>query len=240
MLKLKSTRRHPWLNAIRMLGVRKGRLHIRGSSHKPPVAFADYCRIFSVIAAIVEEESVPHHACNLFASIGAHILRQHYRLPAFAVSGAAFFKVSSDFDVLAFAEHSNGRVFASLEGFHSWIQCKGYMIDLLASLFPENVAERDMRVDVPRRAFMKPLTQALSRLPEQNDPEGAYTLLPDHACQVNLEQTMNRPLVSDLHTITATWFRRPPKSMDSELAIRDNRGKIIIKKRKDIGVRGFW
>ena len=222
-----------------MLRVSKGDC-IRGSAQKPPIAFADYCRIFSVIAAVVEEQSDPHHACNLFASIGAHILRQHYRLPAVVVSGAAFFKVSSDFDVLAFAEHSDGEVFASLEGFHSWIQCKGYMIDLLAPLFPENLAERDMRVNVPRRAFMKPLAQALVRLPEQNDPEGAFTLIPDDVCQSNLEQTMIRPLARDLHTISATWFRRPPKSIDSEFAIRDNHGKVIVKKRKDIGIRGFW
>ena len=97
-----------------------------------------------------------------------------------------------------------------------------------------------MRVDVSRCAFIKPLSQALSRLLEQNDPKGAFTLIPDDVCQANLEQTMNRPLAGDLHTISAAWFRRPPKSIGSEFAIQDNRGKVVIKKRKDIGVKGLW
>lgn len=194
----------------------------------------------SVISAVIENESVPHHACNLFASIGAHLLRQHYRLQARAVSGAAFFKLTSNHDVLAFAENDNGRIFASLRGFHSWIECKDYMIDFLAPLFPENVAERDLNVHIGKHVFMKPLSQMLTGLPKEGDPKGAFFLIPDQTCQTNMEETMSKPLAVDLHNISAEWFCKPPKKIDSELSIRDNRGKVITKKRKDTGIQGFW
>jgi hypothetical protein len=189
---------------------------------------------------VIEEESVPHHACNLFAMIAAHILREHYRLPVQAVSGAAFFVLSPELDALAFAEHANGRIFAGLDGFHSWIECKGYVIDLLAPLFPENVAEMNPLAEVPRRAFMKPLSEMVSRLPLKGDPEGTFFLAPDGVCQANMEQTFRMPIADDLRKVCTTWYQRPPKKIDTEFFINDNRGKVITLKRKDIGIRGFW
>jgi hypothetical protein len=189
---------------------------------------------------VIEEESVRHHACNLFAMIGAQILREHYRLPALAVSGAAFFVISPELDALAFAEHANGRIFAGLDGFHSWIECKGYVIDLLAPLFPENMAEMNPLAEVPRRAFMKPLSAMASHLPLKGDPEGTFFLIPDEMCQANMQQTFQRPIADDLLNVCTTWYRRPPKKIDSEFFIKDNLGKVLTLKRKDIGIRGFW
>jgi hypothetical protein len=189
---------------------------------------------------VIEEESVVHHACNFFAMTGAHILREHYRLPAIAVSGAAFFSLNPELYPLAFAEHANGRVFAGLDGFHSWIECRGYVIDLLAPLFSENLAEMNQLTEVPRRAFIKPLSDMASRLPQRGDPEGTFFLIPDEECQANMERTHRKPMAGDLQTVCSTWYQRPPKKMDTEFYIKDNRGKVMTLRRKDIGISGFW
>lgn len=157
-----------------------------------------------------------------------------------AASGAAFFSLGPELDTLAFAEHTDARVSAGLDGFHSWIECKGYVIDLLAPLFPEIVAEGNQLGEVPRRAFIKPLSDTASGLPQKGDPAGTFFLIPDEGCQANMERTLQRPMAGDLQTVCSTWYRRLPKRMDTEFSIKDDRGKITTLKRKDIGIRGFW
>jgi hypothetical protein len=193
------------------------------------------------MSCVIEEHSVLHHACNLFAMIGAHLLQEHYRLAAKAVSGAAVYCLSPELNPLAFAKNVDGRLAAGLDGFHSWVECKGVAIDFLAPLFPENVAELDSQAEVPRRAFMKHLSLMSSTLPQKGDAEGTFLLIPDEACEANRVEAFYRtPLAGDLQAICGKWYRRPPKKMDSELLISDNRGEVTKLKRKDIGIRGFW
>jgi GH43 family beta-xylosidase len=121
--------------------------------------------------------------------IGAHILREHYRLSANAVSGAAFYCLSPELNPVAFAEYKNGQIGAGLNSFHSWIECKEYVIDFLAPLFPENIAELDEQAEVPRHAFMKPLSSMADRLPTKGEPVGTFFLIPDEVCQANMIRT---------------------------------------------------
>lgn len=173
--------------------------------------------------------------------IGAHILREHYRLEANAVSGAAIYCLSPVLNPLAFAKCEDGRLVAGLDAFHSWIECKGYAIDFLAPLFPENIAEIDDRAVVPKRAFMKPMSLMPSSLPQKGDAEGTFLLIPDEVCQANMIQSFYRMhLAGDLQAVCSTWYRRPPKKMDTELLIRDDQGQVTKLKRRDIAIRGLW
>jgi hypothetical protein len=190
---------------------------------------------------VIGEECVVHHACNLFAMMGTHILQEHYRLEARAVSGAAIYCLRPELNPLAFATVVDGRLAARLDGFHSWVECRGFVIDFLAPLFPENVAEIDSQAEVPRRAFMKPLSLMSSTLPQKGDAEGSFLLIPDEACEANRVENFYRTrLPGDLQSICNKWYRRPPKRMDTEIFIKDHQGKITTLKRKDIGIRGFW
>ena len=96
-----------------------------------------------MISCVIEEHTDLHHGCIMYAMIGSHILREHYRLDAIPASGAAIYCVSSELNPIAFAKAVDGRIVPNLDGFHSWIECKEYVIDLMAPLFPENVAEFD-------------------------------------------------------------------------------------------------
>ena len=79
-----------------------------------------------------------------------------------------------------------------------------------------------------------------STLPQKGDAEGSFLLIPDEACEANMVETFYRtPLSADLQTICSTWYRRPPKQMDTELLIRDDRREVTKLKRRDIGIRGF-
>jgi Protein of unknown function (DUF2026) len=173
--------------------------------------------------------------------IGAHLLREHHRLPAVPVSGAAFYSLVDGLDPLAFAEQRNGRVGAGLDGFHSWIGCKDFVIDFSAPLFRENVAELNPNADIPRRAFIKPLSLMSERLPQKGDREGTFLLIPDETCTANMVNTFHtHHLSTDLQAICTAWYRRPPKKMEMSPGIRDQHGKMTFPKRKDIGIRGFW
>jgi hypothetical protein len=182
-----------------------------------------------------------HKACNVFAMIGASLLREHYRLPALPVSGAAFYCLGGNLTPLAFAEYKDGSLGAGFDGFHSWIECKGYAIDFSAPLFPENVAEIDPHAEVPRRAFIKPLSLMSETLPGKGNPAGTFLLIPDEVCIANMVDTFHTGHVStDLQAICNAWYRRPPKTMETAPAIRDQHGKETVLRRKDIGIRGLW
>jgi Protein of unknown function (DUF2026) len=173
--------------------------------------------------------------------IGAHILREHYRLKAKPMSGAAIYCVSQDLNPLAFATNVDGRPAAGLDGFHSWIECKDYAIDFMSPLFAENVAEIDTQAQVPRRSFMKPVSLMSSKLPQKGDIEGTFLPIPDENCEKKMIETFFRtPTSGDLRKICNTWYRRPPKKMDMELMIRDDRGEITRLRRRDAGIRGSW
>ncbi|SEG71111.1 Protein of unknown function [Bryocella elongata] len=190
---------------------------------------------------MLEEHCDLPHACNLFTMLGAYILREHYRLKAEPVSGAAFFCLSPDLEPLAFAERRGGSIQAGLDGFHSWIECKGYAIDFLSPLFPDNVAEIDPSITIPRRAFIRSLASMSLSLPARGDAAGTFLLIPDEVCQTNMFKTfLERPMLTDLSRICTTWYQRPPKKIQSEFQIRDDRGKVTTLRRKDIGIRGLW
>jgi hypothetical protein len=142
---------------------------------------------------------------------------------------------------IAFGTIVDGQFTAALDGFHAWIECKGYAIDFLTRLFPENVAEIDHKVETPRRAFMKSLSLISTRVPQRGDTEGTFLLIQDEVCEANMIQSSYRtPLPCDLQAISSNWYRRPPKKMDIEQPIKDGLGRVTCLKRENIAIEGFW
>ena len=216
-------------------------LLIKSSVERPPIPFADYCRIFSVISSVVEDHTDVHHACICFAMIGAHLLREHYGLQANAVSGAAAYALGRNLRILTFGRIVDGCLVAGLDNFHCWIECKGHVIDFLAPLFPENVAECDSNAEVPRRVFMKPLSRISPTLLQAGSIEGAFQVISDGACEENMVKSFHRtPVAGDLQEICNSWYRRPPKKMTAELSIQDDLARIKRLRLKSMEIKGFW
>ncbi len=49
-----------------------------------------------------------------------------------------------------------------------------------------------------------------------------------------------KPASADLEKICLTWYRRPPKRMDAEFAMQDDRGNITPLKLQGPEIEGFW
>jgi Protein of unknown function (DUF2026) len=161
----------------------KERNVIKTPAQRPPIAFADYCRICNVIFTVIEDHTDPHHACICFAMMGAHLLREHYKLNAIAVSGAAAYALGQQYKVLTFGRIENGRLVAASDAFHCWVECKGYVLDFLAPLFPDNLAEdRDHVEPPPLRVWMKPLSEMSPALPQRESAAGVFQLVANNEC----------------------------------------------------------
>lgn len=233
-----------WLASDRFTidSTRKGAKLIKSPGQRPPIAFADYCRICNVIFSVIEDHTDTHHACICFAMIGAHLLREHYKLNADAVSGAAAYALGQQYKVLTFGRIENGRLVAAPDAFHCWVECKGYVLDFLAPLFPDNLAEDRDNVELPtRRVWMKPLAEMSPALPQRNSAAGTFQLVPSFACKESMIRNFFKtPMSGDLREICTQWYRRPPKTMQAELTIRDDRFNITQLKLKALAIRGFW
>lgn len=55
-----------------------------------------------------------------------------------------------------------------------------------------------------------------------------------------IQSFFKTPMSGDLQKICTHWFRRPPKTMQAELAIRDDRFNITQLKLKALAIQGFW
>jgi hypothetical protein len=215
---------------------------IKTPGQRPPIPFADYCRICNVIFTVIEDHTDAHHACICFAMIGAHLLREHYKLNATAVSGAAAYALGQQYKVLTFGRIENGRLVAAPDAFHCWVECKGYVLDFLAPLFPDNLAEdRDHVEPPPRRVWMKPLSEMAPALPQRESAAGVFQLVANNECTEQMARSFyQKPASGDLQEICTQWYRRPPKAMQAELAIRDDRFNIAQLKLKAFAIQGFW
>lgn len=68
---------------------------------KSIIPFADYCRIFRVIYSVLDGRAHTHRACIFFAVAGAIFLRQHYKVKALPVAGAAAYLVDDKTSLVA-------------------------------------------------------------------------------------------------------------------------------------------
>jgi hypothetical protein len=195
-----------------------------------------------VIFTVIEDHADAHHACICFAMMGAHLLRKHYKLTADAVSGAAAYALGQQYKVLTFGSIENDRLVATPDAFHCWVECKGYVLDFLAPLFPDNLAEDCKNVELPpRRVWMKPLAEMSPALPQRDNAAGTFQLIPSLECKESMIRSFFKaPMTGDLQDICTQWYRRPPKTMQAELAIRDDRFNIMQLKLRSLPIQGFW
>ena len=233
-----------WLASDRFTidSTRKGAKLIKSPGQRPPIAFADYCRICNVIFSVIEDHTDTHHACICFAMIGAHLLREHYKLNADAVSGAAAYALGQQYKVLTFGRIENGRLVATPDAFHCWVECKGYVLDFLAPLFPDNLAEDRDNVELPtRRVWMKPLAEMSPALPQRDYAAGTFQLVPSFACKESMIRSFFKaPMSGDLRISVRNGIavrQRPcrpswPSATIGSTSCSSSSGRLPI--------QGFW
>ena len=119
---------------------------------------SDYERLFRTIHGHLRDHFVnPHKCCTFFSVIGASILNVAHNIKGISVSGAAAFEYGLAKQI--FLADGKSKFFThSADGFHSWIEADGWLIDLTSPLLPEYAYEANLGVP-PRRMLQRPLTE---------------------------------------------------------------------------------
>ncbi|MFL9927485.1 DUF2026 family protein [Herbaspirillum lusitanum] len=212
---------------------------------RPLIPLADYQRIFRVIHSVLDSVDADIPASSFFFSVtAAQILKKFYKLNAFPVAGAAFYLISEkqsgalSFGVLE-GEHPD-QVGSNRDAFHCWVQCDEYAIDFMAPLFQELLEAAGHSMPVPRLMFQK----SLKRMAESVD---ALHAAGDFHFTSNLELTrelLQRFLadkaLSNLSKVCIEWYRKPPKTMEENMALQNEEGEVSRISFIPTGINGVW
>lgn len=118
----------------------------------------DYERMFRTIHGHLRNHFAnPQKSCTFFSVIGAAILNEAHKVKGVSYSGAAAFEFGLGKQLLL-ADPKNTLFTHSINGFHSWIEADGWLIDLTSPLLPELVAEMKLG-SCPRRMLQRPITE---------------------------------------------------------------------------------
>lgn len=181
----------------------------------------DYHRIYRVInSLLVAENADPSTASMYFATFGAFVLKQHYKVNATPKGGLAAYNLGGS--VLLFADHrDDGYVTGAGENFHCWIEADGWAIDFMAPAFSQSASG----LSVPPKMFQRPLSAMaadVNALTQSGD--FFYQAEPD-AMARRFADWHQHGAIGDLAAIAARWFRRSPKQMPASIAVENQDGK---------------
>lgn len=211
-------------------------------SPSPLLNLVDYDRIFRVIYTVLHGRAKhTHRSCIFFAMAGAAILREHHRLDAKAVSGAAAYTVDKESgNVATFAVIENGQFVATAERFHCWVQCEGWVVDFMAPLFHESLSDYGMDWSIPRRMFQRRASE--SGLTPRDLEQGAPFVVREFAERTRAMQAAfdAQAASGDLCRICTYWYRKAPKRMESHLDMGDSAGAVIRLKLHGPPIAGAW
>jgi hypothetical protein len=199
------------------------------------IPFADFGRIHQTIYSIVKSEGAdPLHSCFFFSMVGASILRQHYRIDASVSAGIAAYRLGgAKGQVLTFAEEIGEELHCTGNGFHAWVEAKGWLLDFMSPLFAQIT-------DVPAKMLQKELSTGADTFGALVAP-GDFLLDRDSEMEQSLLERFSSTRGNlDLLQIATDWYRRPPKRIKKTLEIFDQDG--AVKKVRLTGVRpsGVW
>lgn len=183
---------------------------------------SDYHRIYRVInSLLINENANPAVACMYFATFGAFILGQHYRIKATPKGGLAAYNLGGT--LVLFADHrEDGYVTGAGENFHCWVEAEGWAIDFMAPAFRESARE----LSVPSKMFQRPLS---SMAPDIN----SLAQSGDFFYQSEAEASARRfadwhrlAMIGDLATVAANWFRKSPRQMPGSISVANQSGTL--------------
>lgn len=214
---------------------------------KLPLSFADYQRLYRVIATVLNSvDAHTAHACKFFAMAGAYILSKTHGLEASPRFGSAFYRVDDPSDlVMAFTDmeaFQRDELDSHPEAFHAWIECEGVIVDLLAPLFRENLLslKPDSKLRLPRKMFQKPMSQmALSPFNLVKEGDFYVAVNPALTNEMIIDFT-SRNMNKDLVEICRRWYKPTPKAIPSQFAVGSNDGIQTMMNLEMTELVGKW
>ena len=216
---------------------------VHPNSDVSPISADAYERIFQTIHGIVKAECRDHtKSCTYFGILGAYLLDQHHGLKsARPLLGVAGYNLRTSTNAVAlYGRQIDGRIVASDEGFHCWIEVEGWTIDFSAPLLGQAAAPNALGSPVPPLMFMKPSQDAVIEINDLEAP-GAYLHRHDNMLTFELlRDFMSRPINSRLAEVCRKWYVAPPEFMppSTEAIIRD--GQTSRYDRSAVVLEGSW
>jgi hypothetical protein len=205
------------------------------------IPFVDYSRIFRVMYSVLDGRAHTHRSCIFFAVAGAILLRQHYKVKALPVAGAAAYMVDAKASLVAtFGKIEDDMLVATPEAFHCWVQCEEFAIDFMAPVFRENLQAAGISHSTPRKMFQLPLA-SMANTAEELTQDGAFSLFPNQErTQAMIQNFESTGSSGDLANVCTHWYRRPPKRIAETIDMADDLGKVTRLKLHGPEVAGVW
>ncbi len=196
----------------------------------------DYHRIYRVInSLLINENADPATASMYFSTFGAFILEHHYKVKAKPKGGLAAYNL--DGKLILFADHrDDGHVTGAGENFHCWVEADGWAIDFMAPAFSQAARE----LAVPSKMFQRPLASMAPSLNELKQSGNFFYKSEPEATARRFADWRKHAMIGDLASIAAGWFRKSPKSMQSELSVSDSSGKSRTIPLSGNALTGTW
>jgi hypothetical protein len=200
----------------------------------------DYQRIYQVTYSVLEasEIALTHRACIFFASAGAMILRDHYRLPATISAGCMALMVDEQSaNVVVYGREEGGVFVNDNNAFHAWVECNGWLVDFMAPIMGIALREDGHGWDVPRRMLQKRIEDRQDRL-EDIQHVGEFFIAHDRALTESLIDDQSIQF-GDLLKACLAWYRRPPKPLKN-IALADSHGPTKTLVARAPSIEGVW
>lgn len=193
-------------------------------SPKPPIALADYQRIYEVAYSVLENSGIAatHRACIFFAAAGTLILRERYGLQATISAGSLALMVDEETaNVVAYGREESGLFVSDKNAFHAWVECDGWLIDFMAPIMGVTLKDDGRDNTIPRRMLQKSLAEREATLSSIHHA-GEYFIERDAKLVADLLDSQGVQF-ADLLNICLAWFRKPPEPL-APLAMGDSHG----------------
>lgn len=197
---------------------------------------SDYHRIYKVINSLVDNGQ-PHSAgaCMFFATFGAFILKQQYKVEATVRGGLAAYNL--DGTLLLFGDHrEDGYVSGAGANYHCWVEAEGWAIDFMAPAFADSAAH----LGVPSKMFQKPLASMAPTINDLRNSGDFFYRAEPQAMARRFADWQKEKVIGDLATIAANWFRKSPKAIQAAIAATDRQGKPVSIPLRGHVLAGTW
>ncbi len=128
--------------------------------------------------------------------------------------------------MLFFGHQEDGRLFASSDGFHMWVQTETHIIDFMAPIFPETFAHLAGGLTLPRKMLQRPITteaQSVTGLQAVGD----FITLPDPDLTTSLvDGFFAKPANEDLLRVAEAWFGSRLGKQKPRLKMQNDLGEV--------------
>ncbi len=185
---------------------------------------SDYNRIYRVInSLLVNENANPATASMYFSTFGAYILEHHFKAKATPKGGLAAYNLDGK-HILFADRREDGYVSGAGENFHCWVEVNGWAIDFMAPAFSQSAPG----LIAHSKMFQRPLSSMAQSINELHQSGDFFYHAEPGAMSQRFADWRRHPMIGDLATVAANWFRKSPRKMQASITVRHQDGKSSV------------